>query len=170
MAKKKLVDRIAERFDDNREVAQHALDSVVDAITKSLAAGEQVAIKGFGIFDRQKVKTGSKKGKSRFVPTFSADDALNDVVAGVKKARSRVMESLSLVPSQAAAVAESATRVASSAARVAADVARGESEQAAPAKKTVAKKAAPAKKTVAKKAAPAKKTVAKKAAPAKKTV
>ncbi|WP_298328841.1 HU family DNA-binding protein, partial [Haloactinopolyspora sp.] len=121
MSKKKLIDRIAERFDGNREVAQHALDAVVEGITKSLAAGEKVAVRGLGVFDR-----GSEGSKRRIVPTFAPTDELKDVVAGVRKVRSRVVQSLSMVPSQAASAAESASRVASSAARRAADTVRGE--------------------------------------------
>lgn len=120
---KKLVDQIAERFDGNREVAQHALDSVVDAITRSLAAGEKVVVRGLGVFDRDKAGT-SKKKKKRAVPTFNPADELKDVVAGAKKAGSRMIDSLSVVPAQAAALAESATRAASAAARAAAEKVR----------------------------------------------
>ncbi|WP_129710932.1 HU family DNA-binding protein [Haloactinopolyspora alba] len=181
MGKKKLIDRIAERFDGNREVAQHALDSVVEGITRSLAAGEKVAIKGFGVFDRDDDTKAKKKSKRTAVPTFSPNQELKDVVAGVKNARSRVAESLSLVPAQAASAAETASRAASSAARAAAEVVRGEAdsgsaagsagEPAAPSpthgtETTQTAKSAPAKETAAK-SAPAKKAAAK-SAPAKK--
>nr|WP_187361516.1 histone H1-like repetitive region-containing protein [Phytoactinopolyspora mesophila] len=181
-----MIDRIAESFEGNREAAQHALDSVVDGITRSLEAGEKVAIKGFGVFRQSKEQTEEKGEKAkRSVLQFDPNKELRDVVAGVKKARNRALESLAQVPAQAAHAAEVASRAASSAARAAAGVVRGEDEVAPtesasdappPAKKSTAKKStakkSPAKKSPAKKAAaekpPAKKSTAKKS-PAKKS-
>lgn len=124
MGRKELIDRIAERFDGNREAAQHALDSVVEGITRSLAAGEKVVVRGLGVFDRR--KSGDSKSNRDAEPTFDPTQELKDVVAGARKARSRVLGSLSMVPAQAAAAAETAGRAASAAARAAADVVRGE--------------------------------------------
>jgi len=50
MNRKELIDELAKRFEGNRQVAAHALDSVVDVITRSMATGEKVVIKGFGAF------------------------------------------------------------------------------------------------------------------------
>ncbi len=182
--KTQLIDELAERFDGNRKVAAHALDSVVDVITRSVAKGEKVVITGFGAFERTVRKAGTArnprtgdavKTRRKYVPKFRPGNELKEVVSGARKARKRVSDSLAVVPATAASAAESATRAAASGLRAAAGVARSASGTSS-AKKTAAKKA-PAKKTTAKKTAAkktaatktaAKKTAAKKA-PAKKT-
>ena len=187
-----LVDELAERFGGNRQVAAHALDSVVDVITRSVSAGEKVVITGFGAFERTVRKAGTArnprtgdavKTRKKFVAKFRPGDELKDVVSGARKAQERVVHSLAVVPATAASAAESATRAAASGLRAAAGAARSASggrsaatkatagsrtttkKATMPAKKTTAKKSA-AKKSAAKKA-PAKKSTAKKA-PAKK--
>jgi DNA-binding protein HU-beta len=157
--KSQLIDAMSARFEGNRKQAQHALESVLDTITREVAKGEKVAITGFGSFEKRvrearwvrNPQTGARiKAKKTAVPKFTAGADLKNVVSGAKK-----LPRLTLAAGTAAA------------------------KKAAPAKKATAKKAAPAKKatakkTTAKKAAPAKKTTAKKttakkAAPAKKT-
>ena len=44
--KSQLIDALSERFEGNRKQAQHALDSVLDTITRQVAKGEKVAIIG----------------------------------------------------------------------------------------------------------------------------
>ncbi|HMG31267.1 MAG TPA: HU family DNA-binding protein [Jiangellaceae bacterium] len=179
MNKTQLIDELAERFDGNRKVAAHALDSVVDVITRSVSKGEKVVITGFGAFERTVRKAGTArnprtgdavKTRRKYVPKFRPGNELKEVVSGARKARKRVSDSLAVVPATAASAAESATRAAASGLRAAAGVARSASGTSS-AKKTAAKKA-PAKKSTAKKTA-AKKTAAKKTAakkaPAKKT-
>ncbi|HET6685325.1 MAG TPA: HU family DNA-binding protein [Jiangellaceae bacterium] len=189
MNKTQLIDELAERFEGNRKVAAHALDSVVDVITRSVSKGEKVVITGFGAFERSVRKAGTArnprtgdtvKTRRKYVPKFRPGNELKEVVSGARKARKRVADSLAVVPATAASAAESATRAAATGLRAAAGAARS-AAGTSPARKATAKKA-PAKKTTAKKTAAkktttrktaAKKTAAKKAtakkAPAKKT-
>jgi DNA-binding protein HU-beta len=163
--KSELIDALATRFEGNRRQAQHALESVLDTITREVAKGNKVAITGFGSFEKQLRKartvrnprTGeSIKAKAVNVPKFKAGADLKNVVSGAKK-----------LPAVAVAAAAPAKKTAKAAAKKAAKKAPAKKAPAkkAPAKKAPAKKA-PAKKAPAKKA-PAKKAPAKKA-PAKK--
>jgi DNA-binding protein HU-beta len=49
--KSQLIDTLAARFEGNRKQAAHALESVLDTITREVAKGEKVAITGFGSFE-----------------------------------------------------------------------------------------------------------------------
>jgi DNA-binding protein HU-beta len=51
--KSQLIDTLAARFEGNRRAAAHALDSVLDTITREVAKGEKVAITGFGSFEKK---------------------------------------------------------------------------------------------------------------------
>ena len=157
--KSQLIDTLAARFDGNRKGAAHALESVIDTITREVARGEKVAITGFGSFEKRvrdarwvrNPRTGERiKAKKTAVPKFSAGAELKAVVSGAKKLPKLTLAAAS-VPAKAAA-----KKVAT---------AKKVTAKKAPAKKSAAKKA-PAKKVTAKKA-PAKKSAAKKA-PAKK--
>ena len=53
MNKSQLIDTLAARFEGNRKAAAHALDSVLDTITREVAKGEKVAITGFGSFEKR---------------------------------------------------------------------------------------------------------------------
>ena len=163
MNKSQLVDALATRFDGNRKMAQHALESVLDTITREVAKGEKVAITGFGSFEKRirearwvrNPQTGARmKAKKTAVPKFSAGQDLKNIVSGAKK-----------LPKVAAAAAAPAAKKATAAAKKVAPAKSAAPAKKAPAKKAPAKKA-PAKKAPAKKA-PAKKAPAKKA-PAKK--
>ncbi len=143
MNKSQLIDTLAARFEGNKRTASHALDSVLDTITREVAKGEKVAITGFGSFEKRvrearwvrNPRTGERiKAKKTAIPKFSAGADLKRVVSGAKK-----LPKLS--------PATTGTKKAAPA------------KTSAPAKKTAAKKA-PAKKTAAKKA-PAKKTAKK---------
>jgi DNA-binding protein HU-beta len=138
--KSQLVDKLSARFEGNRKQAAHALESVLDTITREVARGEKVAITGFGSFERKVRKAGKARNpatgatirtKKKNVPKFTPGQDLKNVVSGAKKLPKLTVSA--------------ATKTAAK----------------APAKKTTTAKA-PAKK------APAKKTAAKKA-PAKKT-
>jgi DNA-binding protein HU-beta len=178
--KSQLIDALAARYEGNRKQAQHALESVLDTITREVAKGEKVAITGFGSFEKRvrearwvrNPQTGARiKAKKTAVPKFSAGADLKNVVSGAKKLPKLTLAAPAAAAKKATTTAKKAAPAKKTTAKKAAPA------KAAPAKKTVAKKApakkaAPAKKTTAKKAtpakaAPAKKTVAKKA-PAKK--
>jgi DNA-binding protein HU-beta len=146
--KAQLIDKLSGPL-GSKKAATDAVDGVLDQITRSIAAGERVALTGFGVFEKvhrparlgRNPRTGAAvKIKKTSVPKFKAGQSLKDVVSGAKK-----------LPKAAATTVRAA----------------------APAKKAAAKKSAPAKKAAAKKApakkAPAKKVAAKKA-PAKKVV
>src|SRR4051812_22965985 len=140
--KSQLIDALAARYEGNKKAAAHALESVLDTITREVAKGEKVAITGFGSFEKRvrearwvrNPATGERmKSKRTQVPKFSAGAELRAVVPGAKK-----LPPAAAAPKPVAAV----------------------SRTAAAAKKTATKSASAAKKTVAKKTT-AKKTTAK---------
>lgn len=162
MNKSQFIDALAARYEGNRKQAQHALESVLDTITREVAKGEKVAITGFGSFEKRvrearwvrNPQTGARiKAKKTAVPKFSAGADLKNVVSGAKK-----------LPKLTLAVGTSTAKRATAPTKKAAAAA---TKRSAPAKSTTAKKTT-AKKTTAKKAAPAKRTAAKSTA-AKKT-
>ena len=172
MNKTQLIDALAARYEGNRKAAAHALDSVLDTITREVVKGEKVAITGFGSFEKRvrearwvrNPQTGDRvKAKKKSVPKFTAGADLKNVVSGAKK-----------LPKLTVAKAAPAAKKASAPAKKAAAAAKKATPAKTAAKKAPAKKATPAKttakkapaKTAAKKA-PAKKAPAKKA-PAKK--
>ena len=172
MNKSELIDALAARYEGNRKQAAHALESVLDTITREVAKGEKVAITGFGSFEKavrnarwvRNPQTGERmKSKKKSVPKFSAGKELKDVISGAKK-----------LPRLTAATMPKPPGVRAAAAAVTGTAAK----KSAPAKTTASKSAAPAKKSSsAAKKTTAKKTTAKKSssastatkAPAKKT-
>jgi DNA-binding protein HU-beta len=167
--KSQLIDTLAARFEGNRKQAAHALESVIDTITREVAKGEKVAITGFGSFEKRvrdarwvrNPRTGERiKAKKTAIPKFSAGADLKAVVSGAKKLPKLTLAGATGAAKKAAPAKKTATKAAPAAKKSTAT-------KAAPAKKTAAKKTTAAKST-AKKATPAKKTTAKKA-PAKKT-
>jgi DNA-binding protein HU-beta len=164
--KNQLIEALAARYDGNKRAARHALESVLDTISREVAKGEKVAITGFGSFEKRvrnarmvrNPRTGERiKAKATHVPKFTAGQDLKNIVSGAKK-----------LPALASEVAAPVARVAAAAAPAKKTTTKKTAKKAAkkaPAKKAAAKKA-PAKKAPAKKA-PAKKAPAKKA-PAKK--
>ena len=195
MNKTQLVDALSTRYEGNRKAAQHALESVLDTITREVAKGEKVAITGFGSFEKRvrearwvrNPRTGDRiKAKKTAIPKFTAGADLKAVVSGAKKlpkltvtkpaaGAKKVTSSAASAAKKAAPAKKSTSTAKSTTAKKApakkASASKSTTAKKAPAKKTAAKKA-PAKKAPAKKA-PAKKTAAKKApakkAPAKKT-
>lgn len=165
MNKTQLIDALSARFEGNKKAAAHALESVLDTITREVAKGEKVAITGFGSFEKKvrdarwvrNPRTGERmKAKKTAVPKFTPGQDLKNVISGAKK-----LPKLTVAKAGSAASAAAAP-----AAKAASAVKKAGPAKKAPAKKAPAKSAAPAKKAPAKKA-PAKKTPAKKA-PAKK--
>jgi DNA-binding protein HU-beta len=185
--KSQLIDALAARYEGNKKAAAHALESVLDTITREVAKGEKVAITGFGSFEKRvrearwvrNPATGQRmKSKRTHVPKFSAGAELKAVVSGAKKLPKVAAAAPAAAGRTAAAAKKTATKSASAAKKT---VAKKATAKKATAKKTATKKTAAtksaakntatkktaAKKTVAKKA-PTKKTAAKKA-PARKT-
>jgi DNA-binding protein HU-beta len=175
--KSQLIDTLSARFDGNRKQAAHALESVLDTITREVAKGEKVAITGFGSFEKRvrdarwvrNPRTGERiKAKKTAIPKFSAGADLKAVVSGAKKLPKLTLSAASSATSAAKKTASKAT----SKSTASKSTAKKAPAKKATATKSAAKKAPAAKKTAAKKTAakstPAKKTTAKKA-PAKKT-
>jgi DNA-binding protein HU-beta len=182
--KSQLIDALAGRFEGNRKDAKHALESVLDTITREIAKGEKVAITGFGSFEKRvrdarwvrNPRTGERiKAKKTAVPKFNPGADLKAVVSGAKKLPKATVVRATTTAKAAAgrgtakkATASGATKstpVKKTAAKSA--PAKKTATKSAPAKKTAAK-SAPAKKT-ATKSTPAKKSAAAKTTPAKKT-
>ena len=177
MNKSQLIDTLAARFEGNRKQAAHALEAVLDTITREVAKGEKVAITGFGSFEKRvrearwvrNPQTGQRiKAKKTAVPKFSAGQDLKNVVSGAKKLPKLTLAASGSAAKKAAAPAKKAAAAAKKAAPAKKTATKSTAKKSAPAKKSTAKKSAPAKKTTTKKAAPAKKSTAKKSSPAKK--
>src|ERR1700754_100409 len=92
--KSQLIDALSARFDGNKKAASHALESVLDTITREVTKGEKVAITGFGSFEKRvrearwvrNPQTGARiKAKKTAVPKFTAGAELKNVVSGAKK-------------------------------------------------------------------------------------
>ena len=167
--KSQFIDALAERYDGNRKAAAHALDSVLDTITRQVAKGEKVAITGFGSFEKtvrnarwvRNPQTGDRiKTKKKAVPKFSAGADLKNVISGAKK--------LPAVK-KATAPAQKAVAPAKAAAKKATAPVKAAAKKAAPSKKSAPAKKSTAKKSTAKKSAPAKKSTAKKSTAKKST-
>jgi DNA-binding protein HU-beta len=170
--KSQLIDALSARYEGNRKQAQHALESVLDTITREVARGEKVAITGFGSFEKRvrearwvrNPRTGERiKAKKTAVPKFTAGADLKGVVSGAKSLPKLTVAASTSAAKKATASAKKAAAKKTTAKK---STAKKATAKKAPAKKTAAKKST-AKKTTAKKA-PAKKTTAKRA-PAKRT-
>ena len=145
MNKAQLIDKLSSQLGGKR-AASDAVEAVVDTITRAVAAGEKVAITGFGVFDKtvrparmgRNPRTGEAvKIKRTTVPKFKAGQVFKDVVNGAKKLPKAP------APSKAAATKSTAKKTAS----------KSTARKAPAAKKTTAKRAPAAKKTA--KTAPA---------------
>src|SRR3954471_18538675 len=122
--KSQLIDALAARYEGNRKQAQHALESVLDTITREVARGEKVAITGFGSFEKRvrearwvrNPRTGDRiKAKKTAIPKFTAGADLKAVVSGAKKLpklpkASDVAKAATAPARQAAAAAGSAAK------------------------------------------------------------
>ena len=171
--KSQLVEALAERFEGNRKAAAHALESVLDTITREVAKGNKVAITGFGSFERKmrnarmvrNPRTGEQiQAKATTVPKFTAGAELKNVVSGAKQLPKLTVAAAAPAARKATATAKKAT----SAARATAKKATKSTAKKSTAKKSTAKKST-AKKSTAKKSSPAKKSTAKKSTAKKST-
>ena len=89
MNKAELIDAVAEGADISKAAATRAVDTMLDSITKTLQAGDQVTLVGFGTFsvrDRA-ARTGRnpRTGESINIPAskmpgFKAGKAFKDAV------------------------------------------------------------------------------------------
>jgi DNA-binding protein HU-beta len=170
--KSQLIDTLAARYEGNRKAAAHALESVLDTITREVAKGEKVAITGFGSFEKRvrdarwvrNPRTGERiKAKKTAVPKFNPGADLKAVVSGAKKLPKLTLNAATGTAKAAASKAPTKKSAAKST----------PAKKTTGAKSTAAKKSTPAKKTAAKstpaKKTTTKKTTAKKSTPAKKT-
>lgn len=176
MNKAQLIDQLATRFGGNKKAAGHALESVLDTITRSVVIGERVAITGFGVFEKSERQarlarnpaTGETvKVKKTVVPRFRPGAAFKSFVSGATRLPKAVVEQSPVVaaaPTTRTATASVAKRSTGSRTRkttgAATKTAAKKATTTASARKTSAKKAT-AKKATTKKAT-AKKSTAKK--------
>ncbi|HJY26122.1 MAG TPA: HU family DNA-binding protein, partial [Actinomycetes bacterium] len=93
MNKAQLVDHLSDRFGGKRQ-ASEALDYVLDAIQRTVTAGEKVVITGFGVFEKvdrpartaRNPATGERvKVKKTSVPKFRPGSDFKSFVSGAKK-------------------------------------------------------------------------------------
>ncbi|MCW2758721.1 MAG: hypothetical protein JWO46_2467 [Nocardioidaceae bacterium] len=171
MNKTQLIDALAANFEGNRKAAQHALESVLDTITREVARGEKVAITGFGSFEKRvrearwvrNPRTGERLLADKVaIPKFNPGADLKSVVAGLRELPQLAFDT-------AAAAMPGAKKPAAKPAAPAPAATKAPAKKAPAAKKTAAKKTTATKKTAAKKATATKKTAAKKTTATKKT-
>jgi len=170
--KAELIDAVTRHLGVDKRTATHAVEAVVDTITRTVAAGEKVAITGFGVFE--KIERGARTArnpatgatvrvKKTSVPKFRPGSNFKDVVSGAKK-----MAKVADAATKAAA--KSAGKTAAKTARTAAAgpgrAASAASKAAAKTTKATAKKS-PAKSTA--KSTAARSGAGKKTSAAKKT-
>jgi len=170
-----LIDQIRDRLGIDKRAAENAVDAVFDSIQRAVAAGEKVALTGFGVFERvdraartgRNPRTGAAvKIKKTSVPKFRPGTQFKGVVSGAVKLGKVADAATKAAAKSAGASARSAGRTAAKAPSKAASAARGAAKKAtrAPARKTTAPAAK--KTTATKKTTAAKKTTKK--APVKK--
>ncbi len=94
MNKSQLIDALAERYYGNRKEAEHALEAVLDTITREVVSGGKVGITGFGSFEKRvrearwvrNPQTGERlKAKKKTVPKFKAGQHFKDVTSGARR-------------------------------------------------------------------------------------
>jgi DNA-binding protein HU-beta len=87
--KTELIDVIADEAEISKAAASRAMDAILNAVTKTLAQGDQVTLVGFGTFsvrDRaaragRNPQTGETiEIKAAKIPSFKAGKALKDAV------------------------------------------------------------------------------------------
>ena len=96
--KAELIEVVAERLEDSKKAAGEAVEVIIDEIAKAVAAGEKVAITGFGVFERveRAARTGRNpmtgavvKIKATSVPKFRPGAEFKGLVSGKKKPATR---------------------------------------------------------------------------------
>ncbi|GAA4656146.1 hypothetical protein GCM10023347_01220 [Streptomyces chumphonensis] len=164
MNKAQLVEAIQDKL-GGRQQAADAVDHVLDAIVRTVCAGERVSVTGFGSFEKverparyaRNPQTGERvRVKKTAVPRFRAGQGFKDLVSGAKK-----------LPKNDVAVKKAPKGSLSGGTTTKKAATKKAAAKKAAAKKTTAKKTAPAKKTSAAKTATKKTATAKKSSPAK---
>ena len=165
MNRAELIDQIRDRLGVDKRAAENAVDVVLDTIQRAVAAGEKVAITGFGVFEKveraartgRNPRTGAAvKIKKTAVPKFRPGTQFKGVVSGAVKLGKVADAATKAAAKSATSTARSTAKTAASGPAKATKAARGAAKKAsAPARRPAAKKTT-AKKTTAKKA-PAKK-------------
>ena len=94
MNKAQFIKSLVPHFNDSKKEATHAVEIVIDAITRNMAKGEDVSIAGFGKFRKIQRKarvarnpfTGEPvKVKAKTVARFTPAKVLKEIVAGTRK-------------------------------------------------------------------------------------
>jgi len=188
--KAQLVEAIQDKL-GGRQQAAEAVDVVLDAIVRSVVAGERVSVTGFGSFEKvdrparyaRNPQTGERvRVRKTSVPRFRAGAGFKELVSGAKKLpkndvavkkapKGSLMGGTSAkkaTAKRAGAKKTAAKRGAAKKATAARTTAKRMPAKKTAAKKTTAKKTAAAKKTTAKKTS-AKKATAKKSSAKKAT-
>jgi len=92
--KAELIEALAQHYDGNRAEASKALNAVVQTITYAAAAGNKVAITGFGVFEKvdrparlvRNPRTGERKeAAATSVPRFRPGTELKAYVSGERE-------------------------------------------------------------------------------------
>ncbi len=100
MNKAQLIEELASRFEGNKKQAGQALDAVLDTITREVARGEKVAIKGFGAFEKavrparmvRNPSTGELfQASAKVVMLFRPSAQLRDVISGAAQLPARTL-------------------------------------------------------------------------------
>ena len=169
MNRAELIDQIRDRLGVDKRAAENAVDVVFDTIQRAVAAGEKVALTGFGVFEKvdraartgRNPRTGAAvKIKKTSVPKFRPGTQFKGVVSGAVKLGRVADAATKAAAKSAGSSARTTARSAAAAPGRASKAARGAAKKAAgPAKKTATKSTA--KKTTAKKST-AKKSTARK--------
>ncbi|MBW1598145.1 HU family DNA-binding protein [Streptomyces sp. JJ38] len=186
MNKAQLVEAIQDKL-GGRQQAADAVDHVLDAIVRTVCAGERVSVTGFGSFEKvqrparyaRNPQTGERvRVKKTAVPRFRAGQGFKDLVSGekklpkndvaVKKAPKGSLSGGTTTKKAATKKAAAKKAAAKKATAKKAPAAKKTTAKKTTAKKAPAAKKTTAKKTTAKKTSAAKKTTAKKA-PARKS-
>jgi DNA-binding protein HU-beta len=177
--KTELIDALAARYEGNRKQAAHALESVIDTITREVARGEKVAITGFGSFEKavrnarwvKNPQTGERmKTKKKSVPKFTPGQDLKNIISGAKKLPRLTAATMPKPPSvRAVATAASAATKKATGSSTAKAPAKKASTSASTAKKTGSSTAKKSSTAAKKSTSTAKKAPAKKASSASST-
>ena len=98
--RRQLVEALATHFEGNKKQAGQALDAVLDTITREVARGEKVAIKGFGAFEKavrparmvRNPSTGELfQASAKVVMLFRPSAQLRDVISGAAQLPARTL-------------------------------------------------------------------------------